>query len=290
MSTWTYGAELEWPDADTHAPLPAGWAWSTSDYTIVNTNGIANDPRRELIRYGGELNTPIASSPHQLAERTHELWELLHPGHNYRSNLHIHVRVPELTLATLQRIATFTRHHLPAQIPTIDPLSGLLAGHPPGSPHRPHARKRLLHSHQSRHYLLPAKYHHRRMEATTLDQALAAEVPLSAAGRPQWQLRPREAVNLRSLRKHGTIEFRCFAAPANPDEIHAAAQTAHTWLACALDDSDPTVPLTDLSWRLPRQHPYNHALETGWERTNLQRNSRPTVTRYLKERGLLGCV
>lgn len=285
---WTYGAELEWPDVNTHTPLPAGWSWSATDYTIVNSNGVANDPKRQLIQYGGELNTPPATTPTQLAERAADLWPLLNPGHNYRSNLHIHIRIPDLTLNMLQTIATFTRQHLPANLPLIDPLNGLLRGHGPNT--HPHAQKRLNHSRRSRHYLLPEKRHLLRLAAKTLDQALAAEVPHSSTGKPQWHLAPREAVNFRSLRKHQTIEFRCFAAPTTPQELEASAHTAHTWLTCALNQEDPRPHLAELSWNLPRQHPYNHRLETGWRRTNLQHNTRAEVAAYLKTQGLSGCV
>ena len=289
---WTYGAELEWPDVDTTAELPHGWKWSETDYTIVNSNGVANDPRRILIRRGGELNTPPAASPEELGQQAARAWLLLQPGHNYRSNLHIHVRIPGLenNLAALRQLATFTREYLPAYIDQIDPLGGLLVGLPEGTPEHAAATKRLTHSRRSRHYLTSPARNAARLAATSVQDALAAECPTAKTGATQWHLAPREAVNLRSLRKHRTVEFRCYAAPRHADELVAAVKMTRDWLLSAFNSTDPGRAVAHHEWRLPRQAPFEHALELGWQRTNLQKNSRAQVTEYLRQKGILGCV
>lgn len=274
MIDCTVGAELEWPDVDPQVDLPPGWAWSTTDYTIVNSDGTANDPQRKLFR-GGELNTPPFDHPVTLAAEAAKLWDRLQPGHNYRSNLHVHIGA-EFDLESLKIIADYTRAWLPGLLPVIDPLEPLAEGL--SGKERAAAIKRLKHSRRSRHFFISQDRHMRRMVARTVDQLLACEVPMSR-GKPQWHLAPREAVNLRSLRKHGTIEFRHFAGPQSADELQAACEFAVLWVNAALQDRPPNCGhLVD---RLPKQVRFDHRLELGWERSNLQHNRREAVERWM---------
>lgn len=265
---WTYGAELEWPDVDSTATLPDGWAWSKTDYTIVNSDGTANDPRGKVTTVGGEANTPPVASPAALGAEIAPVWTALAPGFNYRSNLHVHVRIPDITLAQVKRIAEFTRAWLPGMLPRLDPLDMLLVGH--AGQDRAEAYHRMQHSERSRHYFIPEHRHLLRMRSIRIEDALAAEVPADRSGRPMWHLAPREAVNLRALRKHGTIEFRCFAAPREPDEVMIAAEFAQDWLVHALLDSDPRPLLDDYEGALPRQARFDPALERGWRETRVK--------------------
>jgi len=271
-SQWTFGAELEWPDVNSRAELPPGWEWSRTDYTIVNSDGTANDPTGRRTTLGGETNTPVVGSPDELVAAIVPVWEALQPGYNYRSNLHVHVGIPGLTdpaeLETVKRIADFTRGWLPGMLPQLDPLTPLLDGQPT-MPALQAARRRQKHSEKSRHHFIPASRHLARMAAPTLEAALAAEVPFSAKlGAPQWHLESREAMNLRALRKHGTIEFRCFAAPRTPEQVGAAAEFAAQWLEHALAERNPRHLLDDFAGRLPRQEPFDARLEAGWQATH----------------------
>jgi hypothetical protein len=181
----------------------------------------------------------------------------------------------EEELSSLRRVADAGRT-LANHWQAIDPLDGLLRNQSPAT--LTHAWMRLKHSERSRHYRITQDRHVARFAATTLEGMLAAEVP-SSHGRPQWQLGHREAVNLRSLRKHGTIEFRCFAAPRNADEIVSVLLWVRMWLACALDGSTPSYTSSD-PW--PQQAAYNHELETGWRWTNFQHNQRAIVAERLR--------
>ncbi|MEN6369497.1 MAG: hypothetical protein ABFD77_07360, partial [Thermotogota bacterium] len=61
--SFTYGVELEYADVKFGNPLPNGCAWNTKDNTIVNSNGIANDPLGKLWLFGGEINTRPTDTP-----------------------------------------------------------------------------------------------------------------------------------------------------------------------------------------------------------------------------------
>lgn len=282
---WTFGAELEWPDVDRRAELGGGWAWSVTDYTVVNSDGTANDPRGELNRWGGELNTPVCGSVEELGERAGEMRAQLKPGHNYRSNLHIHVAAPEFAdVENLKRIAEFSRRELPGALKMMDPLNGLFSGLTDEA-EVAGARKRMAHSERSRHYFVSDARHARRMEARGIEEMLRAEVPMSREGAPCWALASREAVNLRSMRKHGTIELRCFAADGSGENVWAAASFSRDWLATALEGGE--VFELPYFYSLPIQPAFELKLERGWEWTNLKHNRRNVVRGRLAEmRGL----
>lgn len=267
------GVELEWPDVDPEAELLQGWGWSKTDYTIVNSDGTANDPLRKLPVLGGELNSRPYNTPTALARDAETLWRVLRPGHNYRSNLHIHVS-GDWDLAGLKRIASYTRQHLPELLPEVDPLEPLLEGG-----ETPEAVKRYRHSQRSRHYFTSEERHAQRLQASTLEEFLAAECPMSAKGKVQWHLASREAVNFRSLRKHGTIEFRHFAGPRDAIELWGAATWAQAWVDAALADEEPPTPEL-----LPRQEVFVARLEDGWKWFNLKDNKRHVVKQRLAER------
>lgn len=282
---WTYGAELEWPDVDVRRDLPAGWAWSRTDYTVVGSDGVANDPLHRTWFRSGELNTPVCRSPEELAERVLEVRAALRPGHNYRSNLHVHIAHAdgEWKLNDLKRIADYSRRLLPGALKMMDPLNGLFEGLT--DPEEiAGAKKRAAHSERSRHFFTSDARHEVRMESWSIAGMLEAEVP-HGANHPLWHLASREAVNLRSIRKHGTIEYRCFAGDSSAEHVWAAASFVRDWTEAALGG----VEAFELPYfySLPVQAPFRLELERGWERTNYQHNRRGVVEGRLREMGLL---
>lgn len=293
MNEWTYGIELEWPDIDVRKSLPQGWEWSRTDYTVVNSDGVANDPKHEIVLRGGELNSPPAYSPYDLADQVGSMAIRMKPGENYRSNTHIHVRIPGLEddLPAVKLIADNMREYLPDVINVFDDLLPLLDSVHVRTPDElAGAIARRRHSKRSRHHFTSQTRHDMRMQAGTLEEFLEYEVPRAKNGRPCWALAAREAVNLRSLRKHGTIEFRCFAGSRNFEEIEAAANLCKDLLTVCLSDHATEGDFSDAVdaylTNLPKQLSYDHRLEMGWEYTNFQHNDRETVRSRLREMGV----
>lgn len=282
---WTYGAELEWPDVNVLADLPVGWGWSRTDCTVVGSDGVANDPLRRLWFKSGELNTPVCQTVDELTERVAEVRAQLRPGHNYRSNLHIHVQAPELReLEAVKQAAQYSWRLLPGALKMSDPLNGLFTGLT-DEEEIAAARRRAAHSERSRHFFTSEARHAERMEALSIEEMLRAEVPLQKDGRAAWALMPREAMNLRSLRKHGTVEFRCFAGDESDLHVWAAASFARDWLKAALNDTE--VFELPYFFDLPPQAPFQLKLELGWKRTNYKHNKRDVVEERLRSMGLL---
>jgi hypothetical protein len=123
-NSWTIGTELELADARRDTPLPGCSTWDHKDYTIVNSNGIANDPLGKTWKFGGEINTEPTSSVDAQVNVIQKILDTCSPiaTANYRSNLHVHIRVPGLAAdATLvKRTIEWVQTHVNFSV--VDPL------------------------------------------------------------------------------------------------------------------------------------------------------------------------
>ena len=225
-SRWTYGAEHELTDWDTQVLLPQGFGRSP-DYTIANSNGIAAQPNPSVYRYGGEINTPPSDSPEGQTTFLEQILET-HPnaGVNYRSNLHIHIRVPGLkeSLTELKRLQKYIHAELPKYINQLEPI-------PKGI--TPAERKREKRRKVSHHTFLTTKRLQHQLTAETVQDFFEREVPRSKAGKIMWHAQPRLAVGLRQLLQTDTIEFRHFPGTIDARELEVAIQWCRDFLVAA---------------------------------------------------------
>lgn len=270
---WTYGAEHEWADWPLDRPLPPGYGMDRKDITIVNSNGVANDPKGRLYRFGGEINTPPTQSPRGQVECLEELKTLYPEAQvNYRSNLHVHVRIPGLVarLARLKRIQWYVHQTLPTVLAQIEPLprpekkqyqaQGAYQGEL-----RRWKRRRV--SHQT---LLTEKRLSKQLDVSTVDEFFRAEVPVSRQGRPMWHCQPRLCVNLRQLRETDTVEFRHFPGTLDPFELTTCVEWCRDFLVHALEN-EPVEYLLRMdayqTGRFPAFPYYLHWREERYRRT-----------------------
>lgn len=292
-SKWTFGVEHEWGDIPRNEPLPEGFKWDDRDNTIVNSNGIANDPKGELYAFGGEINTPptdTISGQVVILEQLVKRYPMAVV--NYRSNTHVHIRVPGLkdNLRALKRITQYNAHWLPIILPIIEPIVK------PTTPHAPDCielndTKRFQHVWQgalrryrrrkrSHHTMLSAKRVMRQLTAHTVEQFHQFEVPWTQDGRPMWHAQPRAAVNLRQLLQTDTVEFRHFPGTLDPAELDHAFQWCEHYLLCALCPTwgrpealdpwytfKPGHSFVRALTGFPAFRPYNHALEIRYRAT-----------------------
>jgi hypothetical protein len=280
---WTYGAEHEWADFDKKADLQGVAKHNDKDYTIVNSNGIANDPKGKLYDRGGEINTTASNLEGQVACLKRLRAILPDATVNYRSNLHIHVRVPGLRedLTKLKRIQKYIHSHMPTLFPVIQPIEKpLLDGMEPHAYQGAIKRyKRMLVSH---HYLLPKKRLEEQLAAQTVDEFFRAEVSQSKKGRALWHLQPRACVNIRQLRETDTIEFRHFFGTLDSGLLRNCLEYCRDFLQSALDEA----PVNDLIEKyrgveFPKCPKYDHRLEVGYQAT-CHGNSREVIERNIK--------
>ena len=269
--TWTYGAEHEWADWDYLAQLPTGYGRDTHDITIVNSNGIANDPKGKLYGFGGEINTPPTDTlTGQIA--CLKLLKDLYPEAkvNYRSNLHLHIRVPGLKddLTALKRVQTYIHTVMPLALPMIEPIPRPIMsifreqGQFKGELRR--WRRRRV-SHQT---LLTEGRLAKQLSATTLDEFFAWEVPQSKEGKPLWHFQPRLCVNLRQLLETDTIEFRHWPGTLNEDELRECLCWCHNFLCGAFGGLAFAQLLMNVRKEyLPQFPKYNHQQEVRYRLT-----------------------
>jgi hypothetical protein len=280
-STWTFGCEHEWVDWDRRVPLPEGWGIDRNDVTMVNSSGIAVDPKGVVWYRGGELNSPPTHAAYDQGVLVSDLKEWFklrgtHPAVNYRSNLHVHVRVPRLRddLVALKRLATFGYVNLPTLLNAIEPIP-----RPIGDETDPvfqgtlrRYRRRLV----SHHTVVTGKRLELQLKATTTDEFFAAECPRGRQGAPLWHLAPRHAVNLRHLREGtDTVEFRHFPGTLDETEVEQACKWCKRYLQVALE-LDPVAGMVQLDkdWNQsfsrapwPRFEEYDHELEKRYRLT-----------------------
>lgn len=274
---WSFGAEHEWADIPLDCNLPSGCSYNRKDYTVVNSNGIANDPKGKTWAFGGEINTRPTYSISAQVSLLRELLDVLPQARiNHRSNLHIHVRVPRLRthLLLLQRVQRYIHTHMPAALKIVEPIE---APDPSDLWKDGHSKyrveeyngavrryKRRVVSHQT---LLPSNRVEKQMQARFLDEFFEAEVPHSK-DRVLWHLQPRVCVNIRQLRETDTIEFRHFPGTLDMEEFRSCLLWCRNFLRSALRDA-PVEPL--LQWAreqtFPSFPPYVHWREERYRMT-----------------------
>lgn len=257
----TFGAEHEFGDWDTELGLPTGFARSP-DYTIVNSNGIAAQPNPTVYRYGGEVNTPPTDTPQgQVACLERVL--AMHQGCvvNYRSNLHVHIRVPGLksSLLMLKVVQEYIHRELPNIIDLLEPI-------PRGQTDA--ERKRERRRRVSHHTFLTNSRLQRQLAATTVQEFFELEVPCSRAGRVMWYAQPRLAVGLRQMLQTDTIEFRHFPGTLDSEQLLTCVEWCRDFMLAALDAQ----PLRSVWQRYARRRfptfpAFCHDTEVGYQAT-----------------------
>lgn len=271
----SYGAELElsdWPRCDALPRLDMGI--DQRDVTMVNSNGVAVDPRGILWPLGGEIQTAPTYEAEGQAQQLEEImrkWP--ETTVNYRSNLHVHVRVPGLRehLPSLKRVQLFVHEWMPQLLPIIEPLPRPVNDYKTKEEYagalRRWRRRRV--SHQK---LMLSERLRFQQEATSPEDFRDREYRDFRTRALHPAIHPRLCVNLRQLWETDTIEFRHFPGTTDPDELLAAVEWCREFVFMALGGSeqDPRMVARRYAPRLPRFQRYDHWLETGYEATSIK--------------------
>lgn len=267
MVELTYGLELEWADVDRHE-VPVCGQWSTADYTIVNSDGHANDPTGKTWRWGGELNTEPTPTIAGQAAQVLALVEQLRPRINYRCNLHVHVGLADgWTLDRAQAALRFINIWQTFLYPLIEPIPAPRNGDYATTDEWDGAMRRYRRRKVSHQHRLPAARVAEAMAATTLDGFYEAHAPLTKTGARAWHLAPRPGMNTRSIHKHGTLEFRHFPGSADVNEISDALAWCDLFVRVMFDGGNPVDAFRSRPWRFPTFRPYDHSLEMRYQET-----------------------
>lgn len=270
---WTYGCELELSDWDRRIPLPPGMVIDPQDVSMVNSNGIAVDPTGASYGYGGEICTaPTSTIDGQVNQLTKII--VLHERNvtvNYRSNLHVHVRVPGLRndLAMLKKVLRFNMEWLPRVLDVIEPIPIPKPSDSNSRAAYDGARRRYRRRVQSHHHK-PTMLAHQQLIARTPKAFFLAGVPKRRDGQPMWGAAARDAVDLKQLLQTDTVEFRHFPGTLNQIRLSHCVEWCRDWMLMATGqlERSPIHHLDALYRRdFPTFHEYNHDLEVKYRAT-----------------------
>lgn len=295
--TFSYGIELEYGNCDRKIELPDGAKWNFLDNTCVSSTGIANDPQAKLYQYGGEINTKPTNTIDEQIFHIDSINKVLashgpSPIVNYRSNLHIHIRVPGLKddLVTLKKLLKYVNTYqqqafdIVENIPVPDPKTM--------SPiHYEWANKRYKRRLTSHQHKLPQKRYEAMMLATSPEEFWHEHAHKDSKGNPAWFQCPRAGINLRQLfEETNTIEFRHFPGTLNSNQMHSAIKWCRDFLNLALNEDDvpPHTLLETSIYEFPQFEPYEFETEQVYQFTNFDKNTRKEVEKRLTF--LRGCV
>lgn len=267
---WTYGAELELADWDQRRPH----RWRTDmDWTMVNSNGIAVDPRGQVYHLGGEVLTEPTASVDGVANQLVEFVRIYpETSVNYRSNLHVHIRVPGLRddLDRLKRLQSFCSLWLAQLFPLIEPIPTPKRSSYLDEDEWKGARKRYARRKVSHQKIMSPATVSAQLEAKTCREFFEIEALDPETGKLFWATKPRCAVNLRQLLTTDTIEFRHFPGTLLPHALITAVEWCRDFLDLAFDNSNPVrhfkTNYANRTW--PTFEPYIHWMELGFLRTN----------------------
>ena len=287
LDTMTFGAEWELGNFDTRTSMVDGAILDHKDNTVVSSTGIANDPKCELYQFGGEILARPCDSPEELAEHYGIVLDSLPNAIvNYRSNLHIHVRVPGLSedleacKKLLRYVNTFQQQafDIVETIPTPDPAQL--------SPERYEwALKRMKRRKTSHQHKLPEKRVTAMLAATTVQEFYEEHAHRDKNGKPAWFQCPRAAINMRQMWEDtNTIEFRHFPGTTNLKEFESCVRWVQDFMIAALTDETPPYLINmQNDYTFPDFEPYEFETEQVYQWTNFDKNSRKVVKERLEQ-------
>lgn len=283
---WSYGVELEYGNCSRKCVLPEGSKWNDLDNTCVSSTGIANDPKGELYEFGGEINTKPTNTIAEQLDVIQSINDSLSPSPivNYRSNLHIHIRVPGLRhdLAALKQLLTYVHEHAPVAFGLVEPIpypNQAQAAHKLEWEMKRYKRRQKSHQHR-----LSQKQFERMMAATTPEEFFEAEAHKDAKGNPAWFQVPRAGINIRQIYEHSeTLEFRHFPGTTDMREMKYALMWCHDFMNAALNAPSVTPDLIwrTQAWKMPQFQPYEYETEQVYQYTNFDKHSRKVVAERL---------
>ena len=285
LDSFSYGVELEYGDSNCKSVLPEGAKWNDKDNTCVSSTGIANDPEGKLYIYGGEINTKPTNTILEQCYHIQEINNVLHPLPvvNYRSNLHIHIRVPGLSdnledcKKLLQYIDTYQQQAFDIvetiPVPNKNNLEPQVYEW---------ALKRMKRRQKSHQYKLPDSRVAAMMAAQTTQEFYEEHAPLTEKGR-MWYFSPRAGINLRQMwEETNTIEFRHFPGTLNIKEMESCIRWCRDFLHAALNTGEtPNEIYAAASWKFPDFEPYEFETEQLYQWTNFDTNNKKDIAKRL---------
>jgi hypothetical protein len=293
VKNFSYGVELEYGNCYRFNPLPEGASWNNKDNTCVSTTGIANDPDGILYKYGGEINTRPTFTIEEQINHIEQINAMLDPKPvvNYRSNLHIHIRVPGLSddlesckkllryITEYQEQAFWLVEHIPEpskpdkSSPNYEKLFEIYFWE----------NKRYIRRKKSHQHKLPKDRVEAMLNAKTTKEFYEEHAPLTEKGR-MWFFAPRAGINLRQMwEETNTIEFRHFPGTLYMAEMKSCLIWCREFLNAALNTgATPQEIYESYNFCFPKFEPYEYETEQMYQLTNFDGNTKKVIAKRLK--------
>lgn len=242
---FTYGAEIEWSDVDRTTPIPEHCGvWDKDETTIMNSNGMAIDATGKRDTIGGEINTRPTDTIDEQVEIFDTLREQLNPVVLHRNSTHVHIGVPGLVedVDTLKHVFQYVQDNqdfvyfemLAREVPTAeefpDPEDLKLAKN--FNRQRKYWSKAKVPPNRAANVLqatTPKEFYDRHFQWNEERQRYLYSIGIVRAG-----------INVRSLFKYGTIEFRVFPGTTSSQEFRSCLEFSDQFVQAALHDHSRT--------------------------------------------------
>lgn len=189
----TFGLEMEYADMDkTKVYLPQGWTWDEEE-VITNTDGTRGTFTKPI---GGEINTAPLTLTHNDMEKLHDVVrsiEISGAKVSRDNGLDVHIYIGDLTLEELKNIFLLSYHATPAMRIMC---------------------KQAEYADEQRYYPAPILEHYlAAKKAETFESLRSVFEDSSKKGFVRY------FVNITSYFVRNTVEFRCFNATKQWNEI-----------------------------------------------------------------------
>lgn len=279
QESFTYGIELEFADINIHNKLPDGAIWNKQDYSIVSSNGIANDPTGALYQFGGEINTKPTKTIEEQLLHIQDIINILDPKPviNYKCNLHIHIGVPGLKddLHSLKTIAWYIRNYEKQAYDICNPLLEPTKEKYPDKSELEAAIKRNNHNKKSHQLILSEERYQEIMNSTNFTEFYEGHFPGNKGHKAYMSKRP--GINMRSLKDNGTIEFRHFFGTLDLLEYKSCITWCSEFLNAALNTGEePKSIIKRFPWMIfPKAKRFSLYLQRGFEKTQYHKDETP---------------
>jgi len=289
IKKFTYGVELELADIDTRVELPEGNKWDYNDGTIVNSSGLANDPTKKYVKYGGEINTKPTNTIDEQINEIKKIYDLFGEQLtiNYTSNLHIHIHVPGLSnnLDALKKLQRYISKYDTWVYENIDPIPQ--PDKKLTSDEYKAAKKRAIRRKKSHHWRLPKFAYDKMLNSKTIQEFYEAHAPLNKkTGKPHWGAVCRTGVNLMQLfNETDTIEFRHFTCSYDLFEVKCAIEWCKCFVDAALNTNETPIDIlkNNIQFKFPKFQPFNYELDKIFQKTHFLKNSRKVAIENIEE-------
>jgi len=284
----TLGVELEIADIDTTIKIPEELGkWDYDDYTIVNSSGIGNDPKKKMVRWGGEINTQPTYGAEKQIKIIENIFNLFDKKSlNYTCNLHIHASIDGLK-EDLNLLKNITKYFFEYQFDifkitedlqtpcmldfsNIEEFNGAMKRY-----------KRRKVSHQ---YPLNEKQVKQALQAKTYDEFFNAfKKYTNYLKRKSWIYVKRPGINIFQIDMMGTIEFRHFSMTFDLDLFYNCLKwVEEVFFASIQTQENPYDIFKRLGKpKFPSFLPYNHNLQKIFDLTHFGKLSRKEIKQNL---------